>query len=901
MIISTTSSPTPTPGGIGARRVDEILAAVVFGAQDFLNHDDWEQVLDAWLERLGRATDSHRVRVFRNRESRQDGGLRAGMIADWQAPDVVALTDARLADIGYSQCGCDRWPGVLSQGGRIVGSAEEFADCERDFLRMQGIESVAIVPVFVRNEWWGFMAFGDCAAPREWSEPVLQALSAAAGILGAALARIEMEHRISASLAREQLAAEIGTLLTDQPRSLVESLHRCARTLVKHLDADAVRIWHTDDEGSVLRSTPSAGRVQRPLPVQSLRVGEYAIGRIAETAQPQVWNDGIPELWPGSLASNEEDDLHAGAGFPLTKDGRVVGVVTMLLRKPPTEAQLDSLASITDELALAIEHSRAQTAHRQSEERYRQLVEATVEGIVMHDRMGIIDVNPSLTQLVGYTAEELIGKVALDFIAPEFHDIVNHNVRTNYSEPYEAALVHRSGRTFPVEIKGSAFVRDGRRIRVAAIRDITERKKAERTAAQLIEERTARETEERTRRQAEFLLEATQILSSSFDTSTTLRQLAHLAVRSLADFCVVSLRGEDGSEPVVAVHADPARQVTLEQAVQQWREHWRDQHAFERVQASGEAFLMPHITVADLDNMARDAEHRRVLGELGTRSLMSAPISIGGTLIGSIMLASSQPGRVYATEDLALAQELSRRAALAIQAARSYNHALDATRARDDLLSIVAHDLRNPLNTISMAASFATEMIESEQPQPVRRQLDIIDRTVEHMNRLIQDLLDASRVQTGQLTLERMPTAPQAIVNEAMDMLQPLAVHAGVRMEAACGADLPRLAVDRQRMVQVLSNLVGNALKFTPEGGRIDVRAALHEGGIRFTVSDTGTGIAADQIPLIFGRFYQSRSDRRGLGLGLSIAKGIVEAHGGVIWAESVVGQGSTFGVDLPR
>src|SRR5690606_27889031 len=235
MIISTTSSPTPTPGGIVARRVDEILAAVVFGAQDFLNHDDWEQVLDAWLERLGRATDSHRVRVFRNRESRQDGGLRAGMIADWQAPDVVALTDARLADIGYSQCGCDRWPGVLSQGGRIVGSAEEFADCERDFLRMQGIESVAIVPVFVRNEWWGFMAFGDCAAPREWSEPVLQALSAAAGILGAALARIEMEHRISASLAREQLAAEIGTLLTDQPRSLVESLHRCARTLVKHL------------------------------------------------------------------------------------------------------------------------------------------------------------------------------------------------------------------------------------------------------------------------------------------------------------------------------------------------------------------------------------------------------------------------------------------------------------------------------------------------------------------------------------------------------------------------------------------------------------------------------------------------------------------------------------------
>ncbi len=898
MIASTTSS-LPSAGPVAAH-ADEILSAVVFGAQDFLNHDDWEPVLDPWLERLGRATGSHRVRVFRNLESEPDSSLRTGILAEWRAPEVVGLVDAPLEELTYSQCGCDRWPAVLAGGEQIVGSTGDFADCERAFLRAQGIESVAIVPVFVRAEWWGFMAFGDCVSPREWSEPVLQALSAAAGILGATLARRDMEHRISASLAREQLAAEIGALLTDEPRTLDESLHRCARTLVKHLQADAVRIWHIDDGGQLLRSSPAAGRVQRILPVQALQVGDCAIGRIAATAEPEVWTDGIPELWPGSLAAAEEDGLRGGAGHPLKKDGKVVGVVTMLLREPPTEAQLDSLASITDELALAIEHSRAQNAHRRSEERYRQLVEATVEGIVMHDRSGIIDVNPSTTKLTGYTAEELIGTPAVDYISPAYRDLVSHYVATNYQEPYEAEIVHRSGRIFPVEIKGSEFVRDGRRVRVAAIRDITERRKAERTAALLLEERTARETEERTRRQAEFLLEATQILSSSFDTSTTLRQLAHLAVRSLADFCVVTLRDGDESEPAVVVHGDPAKQVLLEQAVQQWREHWQDRHAFERVQAAGEAFLMPTITSTDLDNMARDAEHRRVLGELGTRSLMSAPISIGGELIGSIMLASSQPDRVFATEDLALAQELSRRAALAIQAARSYNQALAATRARDELLGIVAHDLRNPLNTISMAASFAVEMIEGEDAQPLRRQLDIIDRTVEHMNRLIQDLLDASRVQTGQLALERLPTRPESVIHEAMDMLQPLATHAGVRMEADCGPELPPVLVDRQRMVQVLSNLVGNALKFTPEGGRIGIGATVHGGTVRFTVSDTGNGIPADQLPLIFGRFYQARSDKRGLGLGLSIAKGIVEAHGGEIWAESVVGQGSTFGVDLP-
>jgi len=131
-------------------------------------------------------------------------------------------------------------------------------------------------------------------------------------------------------------------------------------------------------------------------------------------------------------------------------------------------------------------------------------------------------------------------------------------------------------------------------------------------------------------------------------------------------------------------------------------------------------------------------------------------------------------------------------------------------------------------------------------------------------------------------------------------MLQPLATHAGVRLEVECSPELPAVTVDRQRMVQVLSNLVGNALKFTPEGGRIAIGVTLHAGALRFTVSDTGKGIPADQLPLIFGRFYQARADRRGLGLGLSIAKGIVEAHGGEIWAESTVGSGSTFGIDLP-
>jgi signal transduction histidine kinase len=170
------------------------------------------------------------------------------------------------------------------------------------------------------------------------------------------------------------------------------------------------------------------------------------------------------------------------------------------------------------------------------------------------------------------------------------------------------------------------------------------------------------------------------------------------------------------------------------------------------------------------------------------------------------------------------------------------------------------------------------------------------------MNRLIQDLLDATRLQSGQLALEQMPTAAHVIVDEAMDLLQPLAMHAGVTFQAHVTPELPALWVDRGRVLQVLSNLVGNAIKFTPRGGSVTLVVTPDPAGARFCVRDTGAGIAADQVPHIFGRFWQARrTDRRGLGLGLAIAKGIVEAHSGTIWVESVLGAGSEFLFTVPR
>jgi len=212
----------------------------------------------------------------------------------------------------------------------------------------------------------------------------------------------------------------------------------------------------------------------------------------------------------------------------------------------------------------------------------------------------------------------------------------------------------------------------------------------------------------------------------------------------------------------------------------------------------------------------------------------------------------------------------------------------------------VAHDLRNPLNTVTMAIGLMLENTPVERTQE-RRQVEIVRRAADRMNRMIQDLLDVKRMESGRLAIDLRPEDVDVIINDMIEMLRPLAVGSSITLEASIPEGLPPVLADSARIQQVLSNLVGNAVKFTPRDGRITVCAEQTEGEIRFSVIDTGPGIPPEQVPHIFGQFWQaSSSDRRGIGLGLAIAKGIVEAHKGTIWVESQVGTGSTFYFTLP-
>jgi PAS domain S-box-containing protein len=227
-----------------------------------------------------------------------------------------------------------------------------------------------------------------------------------------------------------------------------------------------------------------------------------------------------------------------------------------------------------------------------------------------------------------------------------------------------------------------------------------------------------------------------------------------------------------------------------------------------------------------------------------------------------------------------------------------------AVRARDDTVGVVAHDLRNPVSAVKMLSSALLQRADTAQlTAEGQEQVRLIRDAALQMDRLIQDLLDITRVETGRLGISPQPVTTIALIEGALRTLRPLVEEARLRLETDLPASLPRVNADPERIGQVLSNLIGNAIKFTPSGGRIRVSASEQGDAVRVSVSDTGSGIAPERLPHIFDRYWQSTASTirsRGAGLGLPIARGIVQAHGGQLSIESVVGQGTTFHFTLP-
>jgi PAS domain S-box-containing protein len=497
------------------------------------------------------------------------------------------------------------------------------------------------------------------------------------------------------------------------------------------------------------------------------------------------------------------------------------------------------------------------------------ILQAITAGITMLDPRGvIIYANDVAAQACGFrSSSEMLGMTAVEVAArfqfwrEDGEPLAQTDLPSSAAlRGQEAQRLVRFGWAAPRGVDRwlairSAPMRDGhgRLTRVVNVfRDVTERIRVEHWQR--------------------FVSEASAALATSKDARLVMQAVADLAIRTVAELCTVDVGA--------AGHGRLARVASA-------RAPWLAADA-----ALDGAGPSP-------DGKQRDAARLRNAGGV---SRIVVPLSARGEVIGALTLASAGRLPPYAEADRAAAEDLGRHISITIDNVRLYGEAQEALRAREDLLAIVSHDLRNPLGVVlASSALLLKSSLPPEKDERARRQVEAIQRAGHRMNRLIRDLLDFASIQGGRLAISRREHDAGELLGVVVDTLEPLAVQKSLQVCKELGLGQLPVWCDHDRMIQALSNVLGNAIKFTPDGGTIRVGIERDGDGVRFFVADTGPGIPADERDHVFDRYFQARRrNREGIGLGLSIAKGIVDAHGGRIWVESEEGKGCTFFVAMP-
>ncbi len=628
------------------------------------------------------------------------------------------------------------------------------------------------------------------------------------------------------------------------------------------------------------------------------------------------------------------DDVyrHVGArsliAVPLRYERRISGVLKVL--SPEVNAFSDQDAHTLQMMAgfiaaavihaaefearqtMVMENSLALTALRASEERFKSAFHDSAVGMALISTNGqFLQVNRSLCQMLGYTEAELR---ATNFQALTHPDDLDHDltylcqVLTGEIQTYELEkrYLHKQGHPIWVLSNFSLVHKPkGEPIHfIAQIQDITERKQAEEERAQLIREQTARAVAEAAEQRSTFLAQASAVLASSLDYEATLTSLARLAVPYLADLCVIDML-EPGEElrPLTVAHRDPVKEAFAWQIQRHYPLTLSQLRPVAEVIQTGEPMLMAEVSQDAIAAATETTEYLRLIQSLGPKSVMIVPLIASSQRIGIISFAITDCDRCYNSSDLELATDLARRAALAVENARLYQEAQDANRMKDEFLATLSHELRTPLNSVlGWSRLLQTRSFDAATTQ---RALETIERNARSQAQLIEDILDVSRIVQGKLQLHVQPISLAPVVITALDSLRPAAEAKSISLISHLCPNVSNVLGDRDRWQQIVWNLVSNAIKFTPNGGRVEVSLTQAENHVQIQVQDTGEGINADFLPHVFDRFRQADStmtrSHGGLGLGLAIVRHLVELHGGTVTATSPgEGQGATFTVQIP-
>jgi PAS domain S-box-containing protein len=694
-------------------------------------------------------------------------------------------------------------------------------------------------------------------------------------------------------------------------------------------------------------------------------VGDYAIYMLDPGGHVTTWNSGAQQLKGYShdeiVGKNFEvfftaEQREAGAparelevarttgrfeeeGWRVKKDGTPFWANVVVTAIHSAKGDLLGYAKVTRDLSAkrtaeltARELIREQAARAAAEdaeihirverERYRALsrrfeviFEAVGDGILVQDRMGkVIFANAAAAVLSGLSSgADLVNLEAADLL--ERFEMLDEagNVVAPQGMPGRKVMVgpernatarmrmrirnrHTGRETWNVVRASAVPGEDGQPELVVILwHDVT--------------------SEHRREERERYLARATGALASSLDHEAMLTILAGLLVPGLADWCSIQLLEEvEGGgppqlRPIAVAHADPAK---LEQARDYQLRYPPDPEHLRglwNVVRTGVSELYADVTPELLAGSAKDADHLELLLGVGMRSLIAVPIRVRDRVSGTMTLVSTAPGRRYEHEDVVLAEELGRRVGAAIDNAKLFEQAQaalaraeDASRVKDEFLATVSHELRTPLNAVLGWASMLDGTVADAQ---VSKGVAVIHRNARAQAKIIDDILDVSRIITGKLRLELQSVDLAKIVRDAMEVVRPSADAKAIAIELRSPSEPFVLVADPERLLQVVWNLLSNAVKFTDTEGTVTATVACDGPRVTLTVTDTGRGIPASFLPHVFDRFKQAdgTTTRRvgGLGLGLAIVRHIVELHGGQVRAASDgPGRGATFTVTLP-
>jgi PAS domain S-box-containing protein len=664
-----------------------------------------------------------------------------------------------------------------------------------------------------------------------------------------------------------------------------------ASTLTQAVPPAADVVWHPADDGGVFMSVLHDGLWDAIVfwGAPTAYAGGRGLDLVKATA-PDLPLIIVAEDAAIDLAA---EALHAGA------------------RALIPVADLPQLSQVVAEIQAGRRQGRETsdmtTVARQHSERYRGLLELSPEPLFVHRQGRIIYSNNAMARLLGLPGrKELEGRTMLDFLHPDDRAKAVQRVQHVWSvadlPPAEWRVYRLDGSLCHLETSAWPIIYEDEPANLLVCRDITERILSHEALQRLlVQEQEARVAADAARERLRFLADVGSVVNAQLDRQATLQNLANVMVPRMADWCVID-EVHPGAQPEVTtiIHTGPAAD-----GMRAFRERipvdLASDHLIARVFRRGRGELIPDLQAMDPD-LEPDIARIREIRRLGIRSIVSAPLIARGRVLGVLSLGVEKDRRPYGPDDLALMEEVAHKAGLALDNARLYEALQESDHRKEEFLGLLGHELRNPLAAIRNAVTLVQR--RAEQPDDVTRWTAVIDRQQRLLSRLVADLLDVSRINSGKIALDLQPVDLTAIVRDGVDNIRQAHGLTGEQIRLTLPVSPLLVNGDAVRLSQIVGNLLDNAWKHNVPGGHVDVMLAPDAKTAKLTIADTGVGIAPEALTTIFEPFVQVFGGDRakaGLGLGLTLVKRLTDLHGGTISAASPgTGQGSEFQLQLP-